>query len=599
MINQTLGVPPVNLEPFLLEVRKPARYIGNELNSIIKKQTEEMINFVLCFADAYELGMSHLGMKILYSVLNNIEDVYCERCFSPWVDMEEKMRELNIPLFAVETARPIETYDIIGFSLQYELGYTNLLNMLDLANTPLESRDRDMSHPLVIAGGPCSMNPEPMADFIDVFFVGEAEELIIEFINIFREFKNKNSKDIDYSDKTELKNKRIELLKELSEIPGLYVPQFYDYDENNVLIPLSDQFPKTINRRFVADLDKAAYFTKPPVPYIEIVHDRISIEIMRGCPNQCFFCQAGFTINPVRIRKVDTILDLAKKTYANTGYDNISFCALSSANYPHLIDLIKIMHGFCYQRGMGISLPSLRVDQQFLGLISMLEGLKKTGLTFAPEAGSRRLRKIINKDIDIDALKQAVLEAYRKGWKRLKLYFMIGLPTETEDDLLEIVKLIEEFSGMRKLFDGRWGQVSVGISNFIPKAHTPFQWLGMQTIESLKQKQNFLRQRLRRKNFEVDFHDSTMSFVEACMSRGDRRIGSVIKAAFKNGARFDAWTGMFNFKLWKQAFEALGIDPEGYVYKQKNIGAVLPWDHIDCGFSKDKLVEYAKKAEQL
>jgi len=598
VINRTFGKSPVNLEPFLLEVRKPARYIGNEFNSVSKGQTADMINFALCFPDAYELAMSHLGLKILYSVLNNIEDVYCERCFSPWTDMEEKMREHKVPLFAIETGRPIETYDIIGFSLQYELGYTNLLNMLDLSNIPLSSKDRDWSHPLIIAGGPCSTNPEPMADFIDIFFVGESEEMIIEFIQVFRDFKNTQCQDLSNKDKAELKNKRNELLGKLAKISGLYIPQFYDYQPDSKLLPNNNLAEKTISRRFVADLDQTAYFTQPPVPYIEIVHDRISIEIMRGCPNQCFFCQAGFTINPVRIRKVDTILALAKETYASTGYDNISFCALSSANYPYLIELIKSMHAFCHPRGMGISLPSLRVDPQFLGLISLMEGLKKSGLTFAPEAGSRRLRKIINKDIDIEALKQAVLEAYRKGWKRLKLYFMIGLPTETDDDLLEIVKLIEEFSALRKSIDGRWGQVSVGISNFIPKGHTPFQWLGMQTIEILQQKQYFLRQRLKRKSFEVDFHDPAMSFIEASMSRGDRKIGTVIKQAFENGARFDAWTGQFDFELWQQAFVISEIDPNEYVYKQKEFDACLPWEHIDCGFSKPKLIENAQISGQ-
>lgn len=594
MINRTVRQPPVNIEQFLLEVRKPARYIGNEFNSIKKEQTQDMINFALCFADAYELGMSHLGVKILYSILNQLDDVYCERCFAPWIDMEQKMREHKIPLFAIETARPITNYDIIGFSLQYELGYTNLLNMLDLSNIPLLRKDRDMSHPLIIAGGPCCTNPEPMADFIDVFFIGEAEELIIEFVKVFQEFKDERCRKLDFSDKIELKDLRDQLFKKLSQIPGLYIPKFYAYDQNNGLISENKDIPKTISRRFVADLDSTAYFTKPPVPYIEIVHDRISIEIMRGCPNKCLFCQAGFTINPVRIRKIDTILDLAKQTYANTGYDNISFCALSSASYPNLIELIKVTHAFCQTRGMGISLPSLRVDTQFLGLISLLEGLRKTGLTFAPEAASSRLRKIINKDIDIEALKQAVLEAYRKGWKRLKLYFMIGLPTETEEDLLAIVKMIEDFSALRKSIDGRWGQVSVGISNFIPKCHTPFQWLGMQTMEVLQQKQDFLRQRLKRKNFEVDFQDPAMSFVEACMSRGDRRVGAVIKQAFDNGARFDAWTGVFDFELWKKAFTISEIDLNEYVYKQKNCDAALSWDHIDCGFAKQTLINYAK-----
>jgi len=581
----------------LLEVRKPARYIGKELNSIAKDIDDSGIHFALCFPDSYEIGMSHLGIKILYDILNKQKDVCCERCFSPWPDMEEKLREHRIGLFSLESQRQISTFDIIGFSLQYELCYTNVLAMLELSDIPLRSSLRD-AHPLVIAGGPCSVNPEPMAEFIDVFFIGEAEESILDFINAYRNLKKRFPIDIN-DNKERIKKNREQMLAEISKIQGIYVPRFYELKEEpkgqRRLVPLTRGFPQTIQRRFVKDLENSDYFTKPPVPFIDVVHDRISLEIMRGCPNRCFFCQAGFTIKPVRVRSVSKLLDLARQTYINTGYDDISFCALSSSNYPYLKELISKMYSFAKENGMGISLPSLRIDKDFIGILSMLGDLKKTGLTFAPEAGSRRLRKLINKDIDIERLKEAVVEAYRSGWRRLKLYFMIGLPTETQEDLLGIINLIEEFSALKKSVDNKRAKVSVGISNFIPKAHTPFQWHRMEPIESLLEKQSFLRKRLNRRYLDVDFHDVGMSFIEASLARGGRPVSAVIRKAYEKGARFDAWKNVFDFNKWKEAFDEAGIVPEEIVCQRRDMDIPLDWSHIDCGCSKEALMKNLEK----
>jgi radical SAM family uncharacterized protein len=488
-------------------------------------------------------------------------------------------------LFTLENKYPVGECDIVGFSLQYELCYCNVLAMLDLAGIPLRAQQR-ARHPLIIAGGPCCYNPEPMADFIDVFFIGESEELVVEFIEEYRQFKNK-VRLIGENDRTVFVREKNYLLKRLAAIEGLYVPQLYKTrgQEQGLLVPYpaADAIPATVNRRFISNLDGAPFPTSPVVPCIETVHDRISLEIMRGCPNRCFFCQAGYTMNPVRIRKVETLLSLAEKSYRNTGYDTIAFCALSSSNYPFLKELIIQMHALCVDKGMSISLPSLRIDKELLGIISMISDLKKSGLTFAPEAGSRRLRMVINKDIDIDQLEEVVSEAYRGGWKRLKLYFMIGLPSERDEDLESIVELIESCSALRKPVDGKWGNISVGISNFIPRPHTPFQSFGMETRDNLLRKQEFLRKRLWRKNFEVDFHNVQMSFLEACLARGDRRLGAVIESAFRNGARFDAWANMLNAAAWQQAFGEQGIEATRYAHAGYESQQPLPWGHINCG----------------
>ncbi|MFH2138842.1 MAG: TIGR03960 family B12-binding radical SAM protein [Candidatus Omnitrophota bacterium] len=567
-----------NTEDYLLEVRKPARYIGREFNSVVKKINSNTFNIVLCFPDAYEVGMSHLGIKVLYHILNKQEEVFCQRCFAPWLDMEELMRKRNLPLLSLESQRPLSDFDVLGFSLQYELGFTNVLNMLELGGIPIYAKDR-AGLPIVIAGGPCCYNPEPMAEFIDVFVIGEAEEVIIELVNKCREFK-KSFEDLP---EAESLSQREKLLRELAKIEGVYVPTF-------------TETPKRITRRYVENFEETEVPTAPPVPFVEVIHDRISLEIMRGCPNQCYFCQAGFTINPVRMRSVDKVLELAKKTYRNTGFEKIAFCALSSANYPNLKKLITQMHSFCRERGLGISLPSLRIDKDFSEILAMIGDLKKTGLTFAPEAGSERLRKLINKNIDIQSLKDAVLAAHKIGWKKLKLYFMIGLPTEDNEDLENIVSLVKEFTYLRKSVDSRLGQINVSISNFIPKAHTPFQWLGMNTPEELAAKQQYLRSRLSAKNLKVSFHDVRMSFLEAYLTRGDRQLHKVIFKAYTSGARFDAWSESFNFALWQEAFKEHDIDPRQYVCQKRDISQDLPWEYIDCGIPSEVLRDALRKS---
>ena len=549
-----------NYEEFLDSVEKPARYIGGEVNSIVKEITPDMLKFAICFPDIYEIGMSHLGIKILYHILNKQPDVSCQRCFSPWMDAEAVLREKKIPLTSLENKMALSEFDIIGFSLQYDLCYTNVLNILDLSGIPVYSKDRDSNHPVVIAGGPCAYNPEPMVEFIDAFVVGEAEEVVLEIIQKFRDtsFKNNRNKDL--------------ILKALAQIPGVYVPKFYSLESSGQIV-----------RRYIEDFSKVDVPTALPIPFINIVHDRIAIEIMRGCPNNCYFCQAGFTSRPVRTRTADQVLELAKLSYQNTGLEKIAFCSLSSANYPQLKELIFRMHDFCKDKGIGVSLPSLRIDKEFTEVLSLISSMKKTGLTFAPEAGTDRMRKLINKNLDMDRLKEAVIEAYRLGWQKIKLYFMIGLPGETELDLEGIVSLADEFSLLRKQVSRRRGQINVSISNFIPKPHTPFQWFGMDTRESLLKKQQFIYNKMKPlKHLNVSFHDIKMGFLESYLSRGDRTMHSIIYKAFSLGARFDAWSSEFNYNIWQEAFKEHPINPEQYVCCKKEISSDLPWSFIRC-----------------
>ncbi len=563
------------IEKILPEVRKPARYTGGEFNRVVKEQREGLINFALCFPDAYEIGMSHLGIKILYHILNSQPDVFAQRCFAPWPDMEAQLRKEKIPLFSLETKNPLAEFDIIGFSLQYELCYTNLLLMLDLSGLAFRREERRETDPLIIAGGPCCFNPAPLSGFIDIFFIGEAEESILEFVDLFRRYKH-GSKEI---------KDKMSFLRRAADIEGLYVPAVH-----------TDEI---IKKRYVKDFENSEFFTHPPVPLAGTVHERIVLEIMRGCPNKCNFCQAGFTSYPLRFRSAEKLLDIAEQTYRATGYDDISFCALSSASYPRLRELIETLHPFCRENVMGISLPSLRIDKKFLGVISRISDLNRSGLTFAPEAGTERLRKVINKNIDIDKLKEAVEEAYRCGWRRLKLYFMIGLPTETDADLEGIVEMIEEFARIRKKVDGRMGKISVGISNFIPKAHTPFQWQGMNETADLVRKQDFLRRHLRKKYVDVDFHDVEMSFMEAFLCRADRDAGRVIESAYDKGARFDAWRNMFNFSFWEDAFSRAGQKTFSHVYRTRDLSESLPWMNIFCGYGPEDLASAARGFREI
>lgn len=552
---------PLLTKELLLSVSKPARYIGGEMGSVKKDLSSVDVKVCLCFPDTYEIGMSHLGLRILYDLINRRADCAAERAFSPWVDMEEKMRQQNIPLFSLETKTRVKDFDILGFSLQYELSYTNALNVLSLAGIPLRSQGRDSSFPLIIAGGACALNPEPMADFIDCFVIGEAEDAISEIMDAVKEHKRSGSNDKDL------------LLKRLAEIEGVYAP-------------LYPPCGKKVVKRFVKDLDKSLDVERWIVPYIEIVHDRISVEIMRGCPHGCCFCQARSSFYPLRILSADKIIDGTRRLYQKTGYEDISLLSLSSSDHPELKDIVVRLAREFKDKGVGISLPSLRA-KGYVGELSQIFGsTRKTSLTFAPEAGTQRLRRVIHKNIDIAELFDVARQAYGAGYRLLKLYFMIGLPTETQEDLDGIIDLCVRLSQSKKEIDGHPAQLNVSISNFIPKPHTLFQKEGALSREALLEKQDYLRKRLKRYRGTIHptFHDVRASFLETVLARGDRRLGQVIEEAFHHGAKFDAWGNQFNFSIWKDAFRATAVDPDAYVRPPKD-GQAPCWDFIDMGFS--------------
>lgn len=539
-------------DDILLKVRKPARYIGGEWNSVVKDYKDIRCSIALAFPDVYEVGMSHLGLKILYSVLNERQDIACERVFAPWFDMESMMREKGIPLFSLETKRPLREFDIVGFSLQYELSYTNVLNMLDLAGIPLFSAERDDSHPLIIGGGPCAFNPEPMADFFDCFLIGDGEEAATEIADIFIESRKKGEK----------KNG---LLKRLADVEGVYVPSM----------------PKKVRKRSVLDLDKAYYPEKPVVPYIEIVHDRIQLEIMRGCRRRCNFCQAGVIYRPNRQRSAEKILSLAKKVYENTGYDEISLISLSSGDHSQIMDIASSVKELFKDKGVGISLPSLRIEDLASRFPLELASGKHTGLTFAPEVGSEKMRKVINKDISPETLKECAYQAFKNGWRRIKLYFMIGLPEEDYSDLDAIVDLAKGISEVRKDLDGKLAEINASVSVFIPKPHTKFERTPMLPMDEAGRRQGYIREKARRTRVKFNFHDVRMSYLEAVLTRGDRNLSKSIYNAWKRGCKFDGWSEHFNFEKWCSAFKDAGIEPDSYSLRQRGQDEVLPWGFIE------------------
>lgn len=541
---------------------KPARYIGHEVGSIKKDLARVAVKVCLCFPDTYEIGMSHLGLRVLYNILNRRRDCAAERVFCPWLDMEEKLKVNQWPLSSLESGVPVKEFDILGFSIPYELNYTNVLSILSLAHIPFKTADRDETHPLVIAGGPCCLNPEPMVDFIDCFVVGEGEEVLGEIVEVYKRHK-----------KQKIKNRGL-LLENLSRIEGVYVPS----------LALGNK--KKITKRFVKDLNRLPAIDHWIVPYIEIVHDRIGIEIMRGCPHGCRFCQARVSFYPRRLVSERTILKTVRRLYKKTGYEEISLLSLSSSDHPQLNSLVRRLSCEFRDKGVSISLPSLRAKHQLGEISKIFSTMRKTTLTFAPEAGSERLRHFIRKNINIDELFSVVRQAYQSGYRALKLYFMIGLPTETEDDLREIVDLCQKLALMKKEVSGPAAQLKVSISNFIPKPHTPFQWEAMATPEELLAKQALLKQLFKkyRGYIHPTFHEVAPSVLEGVLARGDSRLGAVILEAFSKGARFDAWNNCFNFSLWKDAFLACSIDPKEYL-KEKNETDVLCWDFIDTGVS--------------
>ena len=547
-------------EKILPNVDKPARYIGMEYNMIKKDLSKMEVKFVFAFPDVYEVGMSHLGFQILYNLINEYNDYCCERVFAPWVDMEEEMKKHNIPLFTLENKEPIINFDFIGFTLQYEMSYTNILNMLHLGNIPILSKDRNIDDPFIIAGGPCTCNPEPLANIFDFFVIGEGEHVIIEILDLYKKWK-KERKDRD------------DFLEKVSQIEGVYVPKFYDvtYNDDGTIksfSPIDEKYPKVIKKRIMKDLNNAYYPDKIIVPYIETVHDRIVLEIFRGCTRGCRFCQAGMLYRPVREKSVSRLLDLAERLVQTTGYDDISLSSLSSCDYSNLEQLVKLLIDKYKEDEVGISLPSLRLDSFSLNIIKEIQKVRKTGLTFAPEAGTQRLRNVINKGIEEDDLIRAASYAFNEGWSTIKLYFMIGLPTETSDDILGIkdlgYKVKDIFFDVPK--EKRKGnlKITVSASCFVPKPFTPFQWVGQNSIDEFYEKIDLLKNNIKDRKIVFNYHDPRLSYLEAVLARGDRRVCDGIIRAWEKGCKFDGWTEQFDFDKWMESFQEVGIDGDFY-----------------------------------
>jgi len=568
----------------LLKIEKPARYMGGEMGSVRKEQAE--LHFVLAFPDVYEVGMSHLGLQILYGILNSLPWLAAERVYSPWPDREEQLRRDGASLTTLESGTPLRQADIIGFTLQYELSYTNILNMLELAGIPLLAAERDASWPLVIAGGPCAGNPEPLADFFDAFLLGDGEEASLEIAEAVRRWKQ--SGGVVKSD----------LLATLSAIEGVYVPSFFaiQYDDRGLITtidPLKPGYAK-VRRRILADLETAPYPTTPVIPFLKTVHDRVSLEIARGCTRGCRFCQAGYIYRPVRERSPERVLELVEATLRNTGYDEISLLSLSTGDYGCIAPLLKeLMVRYAEQR-IAVSFPSLRVGSLTQELVDEVKKVRKTGFTLAPEAGSERLRMVINKGITEADLLQNAAEIYRAGWRLIKLYFMIGLPTETMDDVLGIADLAKKVKLQGKL-SGHGGEVNVAVSSFVPKPHTPFQWEPQISYEDILTKQEFLRTELKKRKLNFKWQDAPLSVMEGVFARGDRRLGRVLLEARRLGCRFDGWGEHFSFHRWQEAFRACGIDPRFYL-RRRDPTEILPWDHLECGVTKDFLLRELDKA---
>lgn len=584
----------LEINDMLFRVEKPARYLGNELNSFHKEVNDHTIRYAFSFPDVYEIGMSHLGMQILYHLLNKEEDVYCERVFAPAVDMEEEMRKNNIPLFALESREPVKSFDFLGFTLQYELSYTNILNMLQLAGIPVLSEARGEEHPIVMVGGPCAYNPEPIADFVDMVILGEAEEVILEVIKLYREMKAKDF------------NKR-RFFERAASIDGVYIPSLYEVSYKadgtiEAISPINDKAPQKVTKRIISNLDESFYPEEIIVPYLNIVHDRVMLEIFRGCTRGCRFCQAGMIYRPIREKSVDRLAELTGKLLASTGYEEISLASLSTSDYSKLNEIVRHLIDEYEKDRVGVSLPSLRLDNFTFELIQEIQKVRKTGLTFAPEAGSQRLRDVINKGLTEADLINAVDKAFNLGWSTVKLYFMISLPTETFEDLDGIQdlanKVVDEYYKVDKENRGKGLTVTVSASTFVPKPFTPFQWEPQNNLETIYEKQKYLVGKLKRKGITFNYHDAKTSYLEAVFARGDRRLSKVLVQALNEGCKFDGWQEHFNFNKWMSIFEATGVDPDFYTARQRSYDEVLPWDHIDVGVTKDFLIRESEKAQK-
>ena len=584
----------VKLEQEMLQaVEKPARYTGGEWNAQPKDSAAVLCRIALAMADVYEVGMSNLGLKILYEILNRRDDIAAERVYAPWLDMEEEMRRRGIPLFSLETFREISSFDILGFSLQYELLITNTLNMLDLAGLPLHAAERTDEQPFVIGGGPCVYNTEPIADFFDFFVLGDGEEIVVEVCDALIAWKKEGRPD-----------GRRGFLRRAARIPGVYVPSFYapEYDAQGMfagLRILDEAASPQIYRRVVKDLDAAPFLEKPVVPYLGIVHDRLMLELFRGCTRGCRFCQAGMAYRPVRERRPETLESLARTLFDSTGYNEMSLTSLSSADYSCLSPLVDGLLAGTQGERVSFSLPSLRIDSFSVDIAERLQQVRKSGLTFAPEAGTQRLRDVINKNVTEDDLLHSVRTAFEQGWKAVKLYFMMGLPTETDEDIVGIAEIAQKVVDCYKEVKGKRGvKVTVSVSCFVPKAYTPFQWFAQVPQEEFERRQRLLKESIRDRAISFHYHDARASVLEGALSRGDRRLSAVIETAWRNGAKFDGWTDQFKDEVWKDAFCRCGAAPEFYSRRTRDLEEVLPWAHTSPGVSEVFLRREWQRAQE-
>ena len=573
-------------DDILLQIEKPARYIGGEVNSVMKDPSEVDIRFAMCFPDVYEIGMSHLGIQILYDMFNRREDTWCERVYSPWTDLDKILHEKNIPLFALESQDPIRDFDFLGITIQFEMCYTHILQILDLGQIPLHASERTEADPIVIGGGPCTYNPEPLADFFDIFYIGEGETVYDELLDAYKVWKNSGKS-------------RKEFLETAAQIEGLYVPAFYDpeYNTDGTLksfTPNNMHAPDTVKKQVVMDVTDTSYPMKPVVPFIKATQDRVVLEIQRGCIRGCRFCQAGMIYRPTRERNVDKLKEYARTMLKTTGHEEISLSSLSSSDYSELKELVTFLINEFKGKGINISLPSLRIDAFSLDVMSKVQDIRKSSLTFAPEAGSQRMRNVINKGLTEEDILDGAGQAFEGGWTKVKLYFMLGLPTETEEDMREIARLSDRVA--RRYYeipkDRRNGkcQITASSSFFVPKPFTPFQWASMCTAEEYMRRAEIVKDefhaQLNRKSLKYNWHDAQITVLEGVMARGDRKIGKVVEEAYRLGCLFDSWTESFHNDLWMQAFENTGIDPAFYNLRERGEDELFPWDFIDTGVTR-------------
>lgn len=587
-------------DEILMQVEKPARYIGNEVNSVVKDKTKVSVRFAMCFPDVYEIGMSHLGIQILYSMLNEWEDVWCERVYSPWTDLDAIMRKQSIPLFGLESQEPIRDMDFLGITIQYEMCYTNILQILELSQIPLSAKEREEDCPIVIGGGPCAYNPEPIANFFDLFYIGEGETQYRSLLDWYLENKRKGGT-------------RLTFLRGAAKIPGIYVPQFYEelYNENGTIQgrkKVYEDIPDVILKEVAVDVTNIPYPMKPVVPFIKVTQDRVTLEIQRGCIRGCRFCQAGQLYRPVRERNVDKLKEYALTMLQNTGHEEISLSSLSSSDYSKLDELLDFLLAECGQRHTNISLPSLRIDAFSLDVMSKVQDVKKSSLTFAPEAGSQRLRNVINKGLTEEDILRGATLAFKGGWTRVKLYFMLGLPTETEEDILGIGDLSNKIAAAffeavpkDKRVNGKV-QIVTSTSFFIPKPFTPFQWAPMCTKEEFLDKAHLTKQgimsQLNQKSIKYNWHEADVSVLEGVFARGDRRVAKVIRRAYEKGCLFDSWSESFHNELWMESFLECGLDIGFYTTRKRADDEIFPWDFLDCGVTKAFLLREWKKAQE-